>query len=43
MIIDDILELLNANGLTSHQPLNLLKRLGGIIEVGQRLAKGTTH
>ena len=42
-IIDDILELLNKNGLTSHQSMNLLERLGRIIEMGQRVAKGTTH
>lgn len=42
-IIDDLLELLNKHGLTSHQSKNLLERLGGIIEMGQRLAKGTTH
>ena len=42
-IIDDILALLNKHGLTSHQSLNLLERLGGIIEMGQRLPKGTTH
>ena len=42
-IIDDILELLNKNGLTSHQSMNLLERLGRIIERGQRVAKGTTH
>jgi len=42
-IIDDILALLNTNGLTSHQSLNLLERVGLIIEMGQRLAKGTTH
>jgi hypothetical protein len=42
-IIDDILELLNKGGLTSHQSQNLLERLGRIIEVGQRVAKGTTH
>jgi hypothetical protein len=42
-IIDDILELLNKNGLTSHQSMNLLERLGRIIEIGQRLPKGTTH
>jgi hypothetical protein len=42
-IIDDTLELLNKHGLTSHQSQNLLERLGGIIEMGQRLAKGTTH
>ena len=42
-IIDDILALLNQHGLTSHQSLNLLERLGRIIEMGQRVAKGTTH
>jgi hypothetical protein len=42
-IIDDILELLNKDGLTSHQSINLLERLGRIIEMGQRVAKGTTH
>jgi hypothetical protein len=42
-IIDDILEFLNKNGLTSHQSQNLLGRLGRIIEMGQRMAKGTTH
>ena len=42
-IIDDILELLNKHGLTSHQSQNMLERLGRIIEMGQRLAKGTTH
>ena len=42
-IIDDILELLNKHGLTSHQSKNLLERLGRIIEMGQRVAKGTTH
>lgn len=42
-IIDDILELLNKHGLTSHQTTNLLERLGGIIEMGQRLSKETTH
>ena len=42
-IIDDILELLNRHGLTSHQSPNLLQRLGGIIEMEKRVAKGTTH
>ena len=42
-IIDDILKLLNKHGLTSHQSINLLERLGRIIEMGQRVAKGTTH
>jgi len=42
-IIDDILELLNKHGLTSHQSMNLLERLGRIIEMGHRVTKGTTH
>ena len=42
-IIDEILELLNKNGLTSHQSMTLLERLGRIIEMGQWVAKGTTH
>jgi hypothetical protein len=42
-IIDDILEMLNKNSLTSYQSLNVLERLGRIIEMGQRVAKGTTH
>ncbi len=39
----DILEPLNTHGLTSHQSMNLLERLGKIIEMGQRVTKGTTH
>src|SRR2546427_12584482 len=42
-VIGDILELLNKHGLTSHQSMNLLEHLGRIIEMGQRVAKGTTH
>ena len=42
-IIDDILTVFNTNGLTSHQSQNLLERLGRIIEMGQLVAKGTTH
>ena len=42
-ITGDSLELLNKDGLTSHQSLNLLERLGRIIESGQRVAKGTMH
>ena len=42
-IIDEMLALLNKNGLTSYKALSLLERLGNIIEMGQRLAKGTTH
>ncbi|TKS60035.1 MAG: hypothetical protein EWM72_01720 [Nitrospira sp.] len=36
-IIDDILTLLNKEGLTSRQSLNLLEQLSGIIEMGQWL------
>ena len=42
-IIDDILALLNKRGFTSYESQNLLERLGRIIEMGQRLTKGTTH
>jgi type I site-specific restriction-modification system R (restriction) subunit len=41
-IIDDILELLNKHGLTSHQSQSLLERVGRIIEMWQRVTKGTT-
>ena len=40
---DDILELLNTHGLTSRQSMNLLERLGRIIAMCQRMAKGTRH
>ena len=42
-IIDDMLELLNKHGLTPVQSHDLLERLGRIIEMGQRVVKGTTH
>jgi hypothetical protein len=42
-IIDDMLELLNKHWLTSQPSLNVLERLGGIIEMGQRLSQGATH
>ena len=42
-IIDDIWAAPNKNGLTSHQSLSLLERLRSSIEMGQRVAKGTTH
>ena len=29
--------------MTAQQSMNLLERLGRIIEMGQRVAKGTTH
>ncbi|HSL06195.1 MAG TPA: hypothetical protein VK901_21985 [Nitrospiraceae bacterium] len=42
-IIDDILSLLYKHGLTSHHSQSLLERLSRIIEMGQRMAKETTH
>ncbi len=42
-IIDDILAVLNKSGLDSKQSLDLLEHLGRIIEMGSRLARGTTH
>ena len=39
-IIDDILELLNKNGLTSHHSMNLLERWGRIIEMGREWREG---
>ena len=42
-IIDDLLTVLNQHSLTSQQSVNLLEQLGRIIEMGQRVAKGTTH
>lgn len=38
-----LIPLHNKNVLTSHQSLDLFKRLGGIIEMGQRPVKPTTH
>ena len=35
--------MLNKNSPASHQPLDLLERLGEIIEMGQRVVKGTTY
>jgi hypothetical protein len=37
MIIDDIFALPNNHGLTSHQSNNLIERLGGNIEIGERV------
>jgi len=42
-IIDKIIDLFNTSGLNSQQSLHLLERFGKVIEMGQRLAKGTTH
>jgi hypothetical protein len=37
-----MLALISKNGLTSHQSMDLLERLGGIIEMGQRVSRGMT-
>jgi hypothetical protein len=39
-IIDDILELLNKHGLTSHQSMNLLERLGESLRWGSEWRRG---
>ena len=42
-IIDDILAVLNNHCVDSHQSLDLLERVGRIIEMGLRIARSTTH
>jgi hypothetical protein len=42
-IIQAILDLLNANDLTARQARALLGRLNQLIDVGELLAKKTTH
>lgn len=42
-IIDDLLAVLNKNALDSKQALDLLEHPGRIIEMGARMARGTTH
>jgi hypothetical protein len=42
-VIDDILAVLNQHGMDSKQSLELLEKVGRIIEMGTRLARGTTH
>jgi len=42
-LIDRIFELFNATGLTAHQAKNLLARVRRLIDLGERLAKKTTH
>lgn len=41
--IDDILAVLTQNGMDSKQSLELLERVGRIIEMRARMARGTTH
>jgi len=42
-VIDDMLAVLNKNGLDSEQSQVLLEHLGRIIEMGARMTRGTTH
>ena len=42
-IIDDLLAVLNQHQLNSEQSLELLERVGRIVEIGQRIARKTTH
>ena len=42
-IINDILAVLNKSGLDSKQSLDILEHIGRIIEMGARMARGTTH
>jgi len=42
-LIERIFELINATGLTAHQAKGLLRRVNLLIDVGERLAKKTTH
>lgn len=42
-VIHDILNVLNQHGMDSKQSLELLEQVGRIIEMGARMARGTTH
>lgn len=42
-IIDDILTVLNRHGLDSQHSLELLERVGRIIELGQQMARKSPH
>ena len=42
-IINQTLDLLNGNKLTAHQAKALLHRCLGVVELGERLGKKTTH
>lgn len=42
-LIDRIFELFNATGLTAHQAKALLARVRRLIDLGERMAKKTTH
>ena len=42
-IITQILDLLHGNKLTAHQAKALLHRCLGVVELGERLGKKTTH
>lgn len=42
-VVNDILAVLNQNGMDSKQSLQLLEHIGRIIEMGLRMTRGTTH
>lgn len=42
-VVNDILAVLNQNGMDSKQSLDLLEQIGRIIEMGAKMAWGTTH
>ena len=42
-IIDDLLAILNTNQLNSQQSLELLERVGRIVEMGEQIARKTSH
>ncbi len=42
-IINQIFDLLNGNKLTAHQAKALLHRCLGVVDLGERLGKKTTH
>lgn len=42
-LIDRVFELFNATGLTAHRPKNQLDRVRRFLELGERIARKTTH
>ena len=42
-VVSDILAILNKHGIDEKQSLELLEHIGRIIDMGARMARGTTH
>ena len=42
-VIDDLLAVLDKHGMDSKQSLELLEKVGRIVEMGARMTRGTTH